>query len=482
VAKKSTSTTQSVPADCLAFCAPGAVVSAIFFMERVVIAPKANPATPAEAGIEADELYDLLIQAETAPVDTLLFISPHVLFDPADPIDSFKEHVRVEQVVGEPSWHYPTKPTIKHDVTAVVTTNKPPHVEPGTPLLETHEGEMASGEARLLDQLMTIEGIGTMIGLGRTLFECKLSHPIDVGAKRWLRLRVRPVKLQPPGKLLHHTDSQSGFSEFDQVHDILGADVLLESLRDNLASMLATAKPYSIPLPGLDDGQVQDGLCDFFTYALKLGFEKTGTYTRILDHRIMLVANDATITPITTEGCVHLEAITVPKSVGVVTYTWTAGLKFYSARDPFEAANQIYDYIQRFAGTRERAKSKPDTTYAARVEHILGCELIDIYRDKGYFKTDDGGETFYLNPDKKLPDGSIERCPILVQVAAHAAQRIRPAKAHFRIYFNCNWQQQTDADIARSRAAQHEKRFFQALGIIAVILGLINLLLRLTTK
>ena len=67
--------------DCIAVCSPGAVLTAQLFMERITLSPRSNPATQSDVELFSDEAYDFLIRPENSDIDTLLFVSPHLLFD-----------------------------------------------------------------------------------------------------------------------------------------------------------------------------------------------------------------------------------------------------------------------------------------------------------------------------------------------------------------------------------------------------------------
>ena len=240
-------------------------------------------------------------------------------------------------------------------------------------------------------------------------------------------------------------------------------------------NMLNSGSPGAPVSPHMENPAVRAGVTDFAVYTLRLGFQKQGTYTRIEDHRIMLVANEAMVTPMDTEGCARPETITVLRGIGKLTFNWSAGLRFFSDRDPLEAANQIYDYVKKYASTPQAEKSKPTITYAAQVEHLLGCELIDLFLKSEHFRTRDAGQTFYLNPDKQLPDDFIARCPVLVQMAARAATKIRPAKSHFRVYFHVGWRQLTGEDKRRKLL----RKILMWIAILGFILAVTNFVLRL---
>ena len=101
--------------DCLAVCAPGSALTVELLFERVLIEAEQNSAQASGVPLTTDQLYDLLIRAETSPIERLLFLSPHTLFSLENPQESFDSQVGLAPIIGEgaTNWHLPTKPTLR---------------------------------------------------------------------------------------------------------------------------------------------------------------------------------------------------------------------------------------------------------------------------------------------------------------------------------------------------------------------------------
>lgn len=471
--------------DCVAVCAPGIVLSIPLLYERIVLRPFTNPQKVSDIRIESDQLYDLLLQPETGPADKLLFLAPTVLFsDLHDAAQSLLEHVQVESLLASDSWHYPNAPEMLPDDDQVKITVHNPHLKPSDLAFETHLGELGSAAVSLPERLQNLETLAAMVGLKRTVFECTLTPPVEVGERRWLRLRIKPPRIFPPGKLATELNPETGLAgEHSQLLDILGADALLDSLRDTLKNSLKPDVFGKKKLAETQDARFRTAISDLFVYTFKDGFEKEGTYTLVSDHRITLTAENIKIQFPTTEGSIKHGEVAPIRELGSLGHHWYGGLRFFSKHDPLIAASRIYEYALNYASTPEDAKSKEDCTYATSVSHPLGSELIDLLTKEAwqYLRSANGGKTFYLDPAKRLPKESKSRYMELIKIASQVAKKIRPAKAHFRIFFDAQWRQLAEEHKKRVRWRIRKDRLIFVVTILGFILAIWALIISLRT-
>lgn len=460
--------------DCIAVCAPGGVLSVPLFYERIVLSPYTSPGKLSEIRIESDQLYDLLLQPETGSIDKLLFLAPTILFDDLhNASQDLFEHVQVKTILDPAdSWHYPKVPELSNDNTVTVTVHNQ-NLKPAVPAFETYTGKLGTASVSLSETLQSINCLAAMVGLKRTVFQCVLDPPIEVGEKRWLRLRIKPSKIFPNSKLASEINPESGLAgEHNQILDVLGADALLESLRDTLQNSLKSESSAETKL----------AISDLLAYTFTHGFEKAGTYTLISDHRITLTAKDLKIQPPATEGSIRLTAIALIKELGVLGYHWHGGLRFHWKHDPLIVARRIYEHARKYAFSPETAKSKEEYTYATSVNHRLGCEVIDILANEPwcFFRSNNTGRTFYLDPQKHLSEDSKLRYADLVKIANRVVEKIRPAKAHFRIFFEARWKQLAEdhKKLVRRRHRRENINFWLAILSFILAIGAIIIALR----
>jgi hypothetical protein len=186
---------------------------------------------------------------------------------------------------------------------------------------------------------------------------------------------------------------------------------------------------------------IQKGLGVVYDCVFNKGFDAPGTYTRIEDHRILLVPERCRIQLVHTDGWVNLDSISPIQVDGkrTIVYRWHAGLKGLSKFDPLAIAQRLYSYVQIYAPSSGRAKSKSALTYAIGADHLLGCQVIDEMVNRNFMqqmKDDFGGlDLFCVGPGKLAEDDWATFTEIVVAVA----KRKKPGHASFRVFFEAIW-------------------------------------------
>ena len=227
----------SLQPDCLAVCAPGRGLTVELLFERIIIEPKHSSAPTPEVELISDQLYDMLIRAETSPIERLLLLSPHTLFSLENLQQSFDSQVAVLPMIGEgaTNWHFPIKPRARDSKIEVFVHSC--HPEPGSRAFATLMGTLGRAELLFPAGALPAEALGVLMGLRRTLIECRLSPPVDVGESRWLRLRICPSGLMapvPPGK---QGATKPASAQLSQILDLLGPDTVSDSFHDAMQNL-----------------------------------------------------------------------------------------------------------------------------------------------------------------------------------------------------------------------------------------------------
>jgi hypothetical protein len=432
---------QDAVPDCIAICAPGAAVTVSLLIERIVLRIVSSPASPANFTLTADELYDILIRPDTDAIDSLLFVSPHSLFDIKNPATTFPHHAEVQtfhRPLGE-DWHFPLTPEVGKANVAVDlhTRNYQPDLGP----FQKFEGTLKECTLSIPKILVEPASLSVLDGLGRSVFECRFTKPIQPGESTWVRVAIRPRRLVTPPP----TPDPSVLERVCQILDVLSPETMLESFRDLLTNMQSPKL-----LPGelarrLNNDDLKQGLENVMSTVFEKGFDSPGTYTRVEDHRILLTSAQCKINFIKEEGCVELQAIAprVVSGVDSLVYNWYSGTVGYQHLDPFIATERLYTYATRFANVETEAKSKPYFTYVTGIDHLLGCEIIDELVGNGFFgQTDSGGklEHYYFKlKQKDLPQKPVERNQEFAKIATKISKRKCLPRSGFRIFYEAVW-------------------------------------------
>ena len=157
----------SLQPDCLAVCAPGRGLTVELLFERIIIEPKHSSAPTPEVELISDQLYDMLIRAETSPIERLLLLSPHTLFSLENLQQSFDSQVAVLPMIGEgaTNWHFPIKPRARDSKIEVFVHSC--HPEPGSRAFATLMGTLGRAELLFPAGALPAEALGVLMGLPR---------------------------------------------------------------------------------------------------------------------------------------------------------------------------------------------------------------------------------------------------------------------------------------------------------------------------
>ena len=433
--------------DCIAICSPGAVLTVLLLVERITITPRPNPNSPGEVSLCSDELYDVLIRPENCDIQRLLFVSPHVLFDLGltDATNTLGQYVFTEDMSGKlsASWHYP-EPPVETNANVKVTLRLLSD-KPDTSTVHTYMGSVAKGHVEMPSYIQAPNVLGFLQGCGKSIFEYVFDKPVTRGEHKWLRLHIKPPRLNAPGdvQLWKEGCKCSPKAEYFQLLHILGADTMLASFKDELSNLSEptwVSSPRATKVPQ----SIQDIAGTVLKQVFQDGFEKPGTYTRIEDQRLFLLPQDCRVYVKHNEGSVRF--IGYPK-IDIVGKTsnclcWSAGLRDFAAYDPIAVALLVNEYIRSYATTRVNAKSKADIVVATGVDYELGCHVIDELEAINVLQSFNDG---YHCGEKDLPAEAMERWTLLVELSQRIACRLTLTKAHFRILFETQWRQETGA-------------------------------------
>lgn len=421
--------------DCIAVCAPNAIISVSLLYERIFLQPHSNEF--GSTSISSDEVYDLLVTAENKPVSRLIFVSPHVLFSGQDSVNTLSRSVSV-LALDDPAvinWHLARPIAGDNEARAVILHSR--YTGINEPPFATFSGVDKPGRLRFPPKLSDPDSLEVLLALKRTVFECEFEPPITVGEKRWVRLRISPDTLAVAAPLLTPSD-KTGLLTHSQTLDILGPDTMLEAFEDLMGAMRHIE---ALPDPGWLDERRKRGISNLNSYLWDAGFNAPGTYTRILDHRIILVPSQCRVTLLDTQGNVNLHSI-LPLQIngeGLPAFSWHAGLAEFWQRDPVVIAEKIYDYLLKYANVSHLAKPKPVITYAVGVDHILGCEVISSLAEEGYIWSHSSGDLYWSGEGRRLPSGGSERQRQIIALLERKIESFRKARNHFRIWYESSW-------------------------------------------
>jgi hypothetical protein len=467
--------------DCIAICTPRAVVSVVLLVERIVLFPKEEPATQQDIGPRTEEIYDFLIRPEDEAISRVLLVSPHALFDPEDPAASFEKQVKCCPLVSAEikNWHYADPPRYDGNevVAGIHSFNSTSPLTPGP--IEYKRGTFHAAHASLPEELLGEQAMSALWGLGRTVFQCKFDVPIKPGEQRWLRVKLTPEALSSPCQMDITQDNFPGASRLNvsQTLDILGADTMLGSFKDNLDMPRSPQLRKSITKELTDDDIL--GLQQVKDFAFENGFLSEGTYTRIEDQRILLVPRGCRIDTKFFEGSVSFQGLApIETEWGkAIAYRWSSGLNEYSRHDPVAVAGSVAGHLKEFAPGPALAKSKPDIAVATSAEYKLCCAVVDQFLAEGYVGREGVDLYYWASRDLPKDDNKKERWRTLVKITKPIASSMVLIKAHFRIFYSMQWSQVPSDILARNLLESRRISRFRAIAVTALIVGVLSLIM-----
>ena len=426
--------------DCIAVCSPGAVLTVSLLMERITLLPAQSSGDEGRAFLRSDEVYDMLIRPENRDIERLLFVSPHVLFELPNLEGSLSRAWCQEPIChgGSGNWHYPVPPVSEGSSIKVTL-----HIlsgEPSKRTFKTFEGSESQGRLLFPNRLRTPEVLGLLSGSGRTVMEYIFDKPVKQGEQKWLRLHLKPPRLNAPGEVEVWREGCKCCPQTDyiQLLDILGSDTMLASFQDHLYNL---SEPDSVPAPLREQvtPQISRGAQVLRQYVFSEGFECPGTYTRLEDQRIFLLPKGCRVDIKLSEGSVRFEGYPKVEVSGRTStcFCWAAGLRDFADVDPIAVAVALNDYVREFAHDRQTAKSKAYLVVATGVDYSLGCSVIDKLRELAVFASLDN-ESYFCG-SKDFPVDEKERWRLLVDLAFQISLEFMLTKAHFRILYEAQW-------------------------------------------
>lgn len=268
---------------CVDIFAPGLCIDVEYLLEQIWF----DPPSDSDDKVGITEVYDCRIAnpACNPPLKELLLLFPH---------DCTISH-GIERADREIQAHVlslgPAAPQQRYDwpysgETAWV--GDPRHrvfqrtyaVDPDDPreLLKPFPGKLLLG---VLDFPQGLDGchLNALAGVRKTLATVILDAPLGGGEVGWLRLEVRPQSLDHRGARRRYFPGIDEPLFYDRRLSVTCPLIVRDSLQIRLLSKQKAAKPHKVP--------IYQALNDFL---LLEGFGKSGTSTRIEDHRIALVA------------------------------------------------------------------------------------------------------------------------------------------------------------------------------------------------
>lgn len=424
--------------DCIAICAPGKVVTIRLLNERIRIEP-AKSSGKSSCPIKSEEIYDFILRPENEEIGSVLFLTPHQLFDFESPTESFESQLKIvpKNDLENEEWHFPIQPEISND--SILFTLHSRDITRTKSPFENFEATIGEIDLHFPEKKLQSEALATLFGFQRTTFECIFSPPIQPGESRWFRVRMNPKQLYPPVPEFTHSSPRNKDEIKSQILDVLGPQTMVQTFRSLLSSICASDNLPQDFQNKLQPLKLDSPLKKLKKYIFDDGFDSPGTFTRIEDHRIIVVSKYCKISLIKNDGSVSLEAIAPDGSDGAIAHHWYAGFRENWFLDPFTVINNLYEYVKNFSSTKKNAKSKPYITYATGVDHLLGCRIIETLSELKIFCTNDR-ENYYLG-EREFPTHREKRSKMFVDIMRRLSGYQPPVipTIDYRVLYEASW-------------------------------------------
>lgn len=289
--------------DCIALCAPNQLLDVIFLQETIFIRPKPDPKTRDDIALESHEVYDICVVPRTKPLDRLLLLSPHSLYKGTN-----ESVLNIAGITLCNFTHFPIDGDIcPYPKTPIVSgeqiTVRVPAIQGAAPSATNTNEEGLKGR-RLWGELGTPESLkiladkgilGVLEQTGHTIVEFRLNAQLPIGEKGWFRIKISPPEISDTNGIRHDDGGHSRrVPTSSQRLDIVSPSLMLQSFVEILDKIAEETEKAD-----LTGQRTNEGLCisDIRRNCIECGFLARNTFTRIYDHRVMLVSEGCKIDP-----------------------------------------------------------------------------------------------------------------------------------------------------------------------------------------